>query len=69
LHDRMSVDYGVAYENLLNAANAKLNRPLKHGFRMVGHLASAKLQSIYLPADGVMLALRASGDLRIVYGM
>jgi hypothetical protein len=28
LGDKMSVDYGVAYENLLNAANAKLNRSL-----------------------------------------
>jgi hypothetical protein len=69
LHDKMSVDYGIAYENLLNAANAKLTRPLKDGFRMEGHLASAELQSIHLPADGIVLALRASGELRIVYGM
>lgn len=69
LHDRMSVDYGVAYDNLLNAASARLTRPLKDGFRMEGHLTSAKLETIALPADGIVLALRASGDLRIVYGM
>jgi Domain of unknown function (DUF4403) len=69
LRDNMSVDYGVAYDNLLNAANAKLNRPLKDGYRMEGHLASAKLEKLYLPADGVVIALRASGDLKILYGM
>ena len=69
LRDKMSVDYGVAYDNLLNAANAKLNRPLKDGYRMEGHLASAKLEKLYLPADGIVIALRASGDLKILYGM
>ncbi|QDF42062.1 DUF4403 family protein [Bradyrhizobium symbiodeficiens] len=69
LRDKMSVDYGVAYENLLNAANAKLNRPLEDGFRMEGHLSSAKLEKVYLPADGIVIALRASGDLTILYGM
>jgi hypothetical protein len=69
LRDKMSVDYGVAYENLLNAANAKLTRPLKDGFRMEGHLLSAKLEKLYLPADGIVIALRASGELKILYGM
>jgi hypothetical protein len=65
----MTVDYGVAYQNLLNAANEKLTRPLKDGFRMEGHLSSAKLEKVYLSADGIMIALRAGGDLNIVYGM
>jgi Domain of unknown function (DUF4403) len=69
LRDSMSVDYGVAYDNLLNAANAKLTRPLKDGFRMEGHLSSAKLEKVYLPADGIEIALRASGELKILYGM
>jgi hypothetical protein len=69
LRDKASVDYGVAYENLLNAANAKLTRPLKDGFRMEGHLSSAKLEKVYLPSDGVVIALRASGELKIMYGM
>jgi hypothetical protein len=69
LRDKMSVDYGVAYENLLNAANAKLTRPLKDGFRMEGHLSSAKLEKLYLPTDGIVIALRASGELKILYGM
>jgi hypothetical protein len=69
LRDKASVDYGVAYENLLNAANVKLTRPLKDGFRMEGHLSSAKLEKVYLPSDGVVIALRASGELKIMYGM
>jgi hypothetical protein len=65
----MNVDYGIAYENLLNDANQKLNRPLKDGFRMEGHLSLAKLEKVYLPADGIVIALRASGELKILYGM
>ncbi len=38
---KLNVDYGLAYDNLLNAANAKLNRKLEDGFRMEGHLGSA----------------------------
>jgi hypothetical protein len=63
------VSYGVAYQNLLNAANERLNQPLKNGFRMQGQLTSAKLDSIQLLADGVSIALRVSGDLKILYGM
>jgi len=69
LRDKTSIDYGIAYQNLLNAANEKLTRPLKDGFRMEGHLEQAKLEKVYLPADGIMIAFRASGELTIVYGM
>jgi hypothetical protein len=63
------IGYGLAYQNLLNAANERLNRPLKNGFRMEGHLTTAKLDSIQLLADGVSIALRVSGDLKILYGL
>jgi hypothetical protein len=63
------IGYGLAYQNLLNAANERLNRPLKNGFRMEGQLATAKLDSIQLLADGVSIALRVSGDLKILYGL
>jgi Domain of unknown function (DUF4403) len=63
------VSYGVAYQNLLNAANEHLNRPLKNGFRMEGQLSSAKLDSVQLLADGVSISLHVSGDLKILYGM
>src|ERR1700733_15211638 len=69
LKDIPDVGYGLAYQNLLNAANERLNRPLKNGFRMEGKLTTAKLDSIQLLADGVSIALRASGDLKILYGM
>jgi hypothetical protein len=63
------IGYGVAYQNLLTAANERLNRPLKNGFRMEAQLSSAKLDSIQLLADGVSIALRVSGDLKILYGL
>ncbi len=63
------IGYGLAYQNLLNAANERLNRPLKNGYRMEGQLTTAKLDSIQLLADGVSIALRVSGDLKILYGM
>ena len=69
LGSKVSFDYGIAYDNLLNAANAKLNRPLKDGFRMEGQLSSAVLQNVYLPANGIVIAVRASGELSILYGM
>ncbi len=69
LASKVNVDYGIAYDNLLNASSAKLNRPLKDGFRMEGNLSAAELVSVSLPADGVTIALRASGDLKILYGM
>jgi hypothetical protein len=69
LKDIPDVGYGLAYQNLLNAANERLNRPLKDGFRMEGQLTTAKLDSIQLLADGVSIALRVSGDLKILYGM
>lgn len=69
LGSKMNVDYGVAYDNLLAAANTKLNRPLKDGFRMEGNLASARLENVSLLADGVVIAVRASGELKILYGM
>ena len=57
LGDKASVDYGGVYDSVLNAANTRLNRPLKNGFRMEGHLTSAQPEKVYLPADGVELAL------------
>lgn len=69
LRDKTNVDYGIAYQNLLNAASEKLTRPLKDGFRMEGQLSSAKFDKVYLSADGVVIALQASGTLKIIYGM
>jgi hypothetical protein len=69
LRDKMSVDYGVAYQNLLNAANEKLTRPLKDGYRMESHLDSAKLEKLHLAADGFTIALQATGELKILKGL
>jgi hypothetical protein len=69
LKQQTNVSYGVAYQNLLIAANQRLTRPLKNGFRMEGNLTSAKLEKVSLLGDGLSIALRASGELKILYGL
>jgi hypothetical protein len=36
---------------------------------MEGHLSSARLEKVYLPADGVTIAVRVSGALKIFYAL
>jgi hypothetical protein len=69
LREKATASYAAAYQNLLDAANQRLTRPLKDGFRMEGHLTSAKLDKLRLLPDGLSLALRASGELKILYGL
>ncbi|MCA6119179.1 DUF4403 family protein [Bradyrhizobium sp. WSM 1738] len=64
-----NIDYGISYQNLLIAANERLTRPLKDGFRMEGRLDSASLEKLQLLRDGITIALRASGSLKIFYGL
>jgi hypothetical protein len=64
-----NLDYGISYQNLLNAANERLTRPLKDGFRMEGRLDSASLEKLQLLGDGITIAVRASGGLKILYGL
>jgi hypothetical protein len=69
LKAQSDVSYSVAYQNLLNVANQRLTRPLKNGFRLEGKLTSAKLEKVSLLADGMSIALHASGELKILYGL
>ena len=69
LKQAVNIDYGISYQNLLMAANQRLTRPLKDGFRMEGKLSSVQFDRALLLADGITLALRASGELKILYGM
>jgi hypothetical protein len=69
LKQQTNVSYSVAYQNLLIAANQRLTRPLKDGFRMEGNLTSAKLEKVSLLGDGLSIALHASGELKILYGL
>jgi hypothetical protein len=64
-----NLDYGISYQNLLMAANERLTRPLKDGFRMEGHLESARLEKVQLLREGILIALHASGGLKILYGL
>jgi hypothetical protein len=69
LRQQVSISYQAATQKLMAAANEKLTRPLKNGFRMEGRLTSAKVDKVLLLADGLSVALRASGDLKIFYGL
>jgi hypothetical protein len=69
LKQQANVSYGAAYQNLLTAANQRLTRPLKNGFRMEGDLTSAKFEKISLLGDGLSIVLHASGELKILYGL
>ena len=69
LRDKISLDYATDYQNLLNALSKKLNRPLRDGFRLEGDVSSAKLDKVYLAADGIVVAVRAGGGLKILYGL
>jgi Domain of unknown function (DUF4403) len=69
LRDQASVSYAAAWQSLLDSANQRLTRPLKNGYRMEGRLTSAKFDHILLSSDGISVALRASGDLKILYGL
>jgi hypothetical protein len=69
LRQQVSVSYQDAARKLIAAANERLTRPLKNGFRMEGRLASATLDKVLLLADGLSVEIRASGDLKILYGL
>jgi uncharacterized protein DUF4403 len=69
LQEKGGVSYGVAYDNLLNAANEKLTRPLKNGFRMEGRVTSAKIDKVSLLPDGPTILIQASGELKLLYGL
>jgi len=66
---QVKIAYQAAYQKLLAAANKNLTRPLQGGFRMEGHLVAAKLDHIALLQDGLSIALRVTGDLKILYGL
>jgi hypothetical protein len=69
LQQRLSTGYQAERDRLIAAASAKLTRPLADGFRSEGQLQSAGLANLQLLADGLRINLRASGRLKIVYGL
>jgi Domain of unknown function (DUF4403) len=69
LREQLSQTFQTEWQAALASANTRLSRPLGDGFRSEGHLASAGLAGISLLPDGMRINLRASGELRILYGM
>lgn len=64
---RQVISYKAPYDKLLSSASAALVRDLGDGFKSEGSVTSASIEKIALPADGLVVVLRATGDLKIVY--
>ena len=69
LQQRLATGYQAKRDRLIAAANAKLSRPLADGFRSEGQLQSAGLANLQLLQDGLRINLRASGRLKLLYGL
>lgn len=69
LRQRTVISYRDASRKLLDAANQRLTRPLGNGFRIEGHLTSARPEKIRLLSDGLSIVMHADGTLKILYGL
>jgi hypothetical protein len=69
LQQQLKQTFQTQWQAALASANTRLSRPLGDGFRSEGHLASAGLSGISLLSEGLRINLRASGELRVLYGM
>lgn len=69
LQQQVRLAFQTEWQAILASANARLTRPLTGGFRSEGSLTSAGLSKVSLLTDGLRIDLRATGDLRILYGM
>ena len=69
LQDQVQVAYQEQTQAIIASANARLTRPLADGFRSEGHLTAASVTKVHLLSDAIRLDVRASGDLRFLYGL
>jgi hypothetical protein len=69
LQQRLATGYQAERDRIVASANAKLTRPLGDGFRSEGRLASAGVAKIMLLPDALRIDLRASGSLKLLYGL
>lgn len=69
LQQRAGLAFQGEWQAILASANTRLTRPLMGGFRSEGSLTSVALSKVSLLSDGIRIDLRASGDLKILYGM
>jgi hypothetical protein len=69
LRQRLATGYQAERDRIIASANTKLTRPLGDGFRSEGQLASAGVENIALTPDTLRIDLRATGKLRLLYGL
>jgi uncharacterized protein DUF4403 len=69
LQQQLRLTFQNEQQAIIASANARLTRPLADGFRSEGSLKSAGVSKVLLLSNGIRQDLRASGDLRILYGL
>lgn len=69
LQQQVRIAFQDKWQAILASANTRLSRPLADGFRSEGSLTSAGLSNVSLLPEGIRINLRASGDLKISYGL
>lgn len=69
LQQRLATGYQSEHDRIIASVNAKLTRPLGDGFRSEGQLTSAGVERIVLTQAALRIDLRATGKMRLLYGM
>ena len=69
LQQRLASGYRAERDRIVASANAKLTRPLGDGFRSEGELVFADVAKVVLLNDALRVDLRATGKLRLLYGL
>lgn len=68
LRDQLRMSYQDKMNAIVASANARLTRSLGNGFRSEAHLTSSGIAGIQPLDDGIHIDMRASGELKILYG-
>jgi Domain of unknown function (DUF4403) len=69
LQERLRIDYQAERDRIIASANERLSRPLGNGLRSEGRISSAGVAEVLLLASDLRLDLRASGRLKILFGL
>ncbi len=69
LRQQLRVSYEAELTKIVSSVNARLTRSLGNGFRSEAHLTSSGLANIQPLVEEIRVDFRASGDLKILYGL
>ncbi len=69
LGQQLRLRYQTDVQAMMASANAQLTRPLANGLRSEGQLTTVAVSRIFLLEDRLRVDLRASGTLKLLYGL